>query len=122
MIDYKKASRMKLRVQTEKGNVGVEDLWDLSLTKLNEIAKQLNRAKQLDKEEDFLSEIEVKDHLDFDIVLDILKTKQAEKIAKSKLAENKIKKDKLLAILANKQDESLSNLSEDELKQQIASL
>lgn len=34
---YKQASKMKLRFATSKGNLSVEDLWDLSLPALDRL-------------------------------------------------------------------------------------
>lgn len=35
---FKQASKMKLRFATSKGNLSVEDLWDLSLPVLDKLA------------------------------------------------------------------------------------
>ncbi|MFA5457111.1 MAG: hypothetical protein WC261_05690, partial [Synergistaceae bacterium] len=51
---FEKATRMKLRIATGKGNLSVEDLWDLNLAQLNEVAKGLNRRVKELGEEDFL--------------------------------------------------------------------
>lgn len=52
---FKQASKMKLRFATSKGNLSVEDLWDLSLTEL--LAK-----KQSEKMES-MSEDEIRQRL-----------------------------------------------------------
>ena len=44
------------------------------------------------------------------------------KNAAKKRSENKLKREKLLAVLAEKQDGKLSEMSERELKKQIAEL
>ena len=44
---YKKASKLKLRFQTQKGNLSVEQLWDLSLDDLKiEVKKQYEINKE----------------------------------------------------------------------------
>jgi|GEM_PF-6847582 hypothetical protein len=52
----------------------------------------------------------------------IIDVKLADEALAKKRAENKIEKEKLLAILAEKQDGKLSALSEAELKKRIAAL
>jgi hypothetical protein len=105
--------------------LNVEDLWDLNLSSLNELAKNINRQLKDAEEEDFLKtekkeSTELK--LAFDITLHILNTKKAEQEAREQAVDKAAKKQKLLALLAEKQDNGLRNLSEDELKAQIAAL
>lgn len=122
---FEKASRNKYRFQSARGSLSSEDLWDLSLSSLNGLAKSLNKQIKESEEEDFLKEAraadtETKDR--FDIVLHVLNTKKAEHEAREAAVEKAEKKRKLLEILARKQDASLEGMSEDELKAQIASL
>jgi len=117
---YKKATRIHLRIQTKVGNLGIEDLWSLPLESLNTIAKGLRRSlKSQEEEEDFLRERSKTDtltKLKFDIVLDILNTKKEElKIAKEASA-NKVHNQKILKLIADKQNEELSGKSIDELE------
>ena len=39
---FEKAARLKLRFTSPSGVVSVEDLWDLSLTRLNKVAQHVN--------------------------------------------------------------------------------
>lgn len=123
--DYAKAVRTKLRVATPKGSLTVEDLWDLNLSQLNEIAKGLNRRKKNSEEEDFLKVDKPEDQeikLSFDIVLDILQTKQREaqeaEDRKAKLGEKQM----LLALLETKKMQGLASLTEEELVAKIRAL
>lgn len=122
---FEKASRMKLRFVSARGLLMPEDLWDLSLTSLNALAKELNGKLKAAEQEDFLQEAKPSNtelKLAFEIVLHILQTKKAEKDAREAAGEKAEKKQKLLEILARKQDASLEGLSEDDLKAQIAAL
>lgn len=122
---YKKGTRSKVRFNTSVGYLCIEDMWDLSLTQLNTIAKVLNKELKSSEEEDFLEDeskedIELK--LKFDIVLDILNIKKEERKKREEASKIKAKKEKLLNILEKKQDEGLENMSEEDIKKELAEL
>ncbi len=60
--------------------------------------------------------------LKFDLVKRVIEVKLADERAAKTRAENKAEKEKLLKILAEKQDGKLSELSEKELQRRIAAL
>jgi len=123
MFEY--ATRHKFRFATDRGALSTEDLWDLSLPALNKLAIKLNREIKESKEEDFLQAADVEDALTarkFEVVIYILNMKKAEKVARTAAAEKRAMKDKLLAALARKQDESIDNLSEEEIRKALAEL
>lgn len=118
MNKFENATRGKVRWSTGKGLLTVEDLWDLSLAQLNSLAKNLNREIKVQSEEDYLNEVSVEDNLTklkFDIVLEILNTKKAEYKAMQEAAADKAYNNKIMAIIAKKQDEDLENMSIDQL-------
>lgn len=122
---FEEASRMKLRLSTDKGHLSVEDLWDLTLQQLNAIAKSLNKSLKVSAEEDFLEETSNEDantKLCFDIVRYIMEKMKVEEKDRKEAGTKKAKREKLLGILVKKQDDSLENLSEDELKKMLEEL
>jgi hypothetical protein len=122
---FENASRTKLRIASDRGLLSAEDLWDLSLTELNSIAKKLNAELKSSAEEDFLEETSSEDKvtkLKFEIVLHIINTRKAENSKRKEYAELKAKRDKLLAIKAKKQDDSLENMSIEELDAELEAL
>lgn len=124
---FEQASRMKLRFALRtKGNVGVEDLWDLPLTDLNAIAKNLNSIiKKQSEEEDFLDErtaANPTDQLRFNIVKHIIGVRKAENQAQNQLREKAQYKQTLLALLEEKQHASLRDMSAEELQAKLESL
>jgi hypothetical protein len=122
---FEKATRLKLKFNSNRGILTTEDLWDLSLQDLNKLAKTLNKEIKIQKEDDFLEDVSKEDEvtkLKFDLVLYILKTKKKEAQAIKDATAIKIEKEKILAILAKKQDDSLENMSEDELKEKLKNL
>lgn len=122
---FKQASRMKLRFATSKGNLSVEDLWDLSLPVLDKLAVSYDEELAKSPRKSFISndspkndELELKFNIVKDIITDKLKEKADGDQAKQKAAE----KAKLLDLLDKKQSEKLENLSEEELRQRLAEL
>jgi hypothetical protein len=122
---FEKAAKMKLRFPSSRGNLTVEDLWDFTLKDLNSIAKGLNKKIKSMDEEDFLEDISKEDgviKLKFDIVLHVLNTKKEENKIKRDITVKKEKKEKILSIIEKKQDASLENMSEEELKKALEEL
>lgn len=128
---FEKASRLKLRFETPKGAVSVEDLWDLPLTSatgkanLDDIARSLHKRTKSDETISFVepsTAVSTEDRLAFEMVKHVITVRLAENAALAQARANKEKKQALLAILAQKQNEQLSALSVDELQRQIETL
>lgn len=116
---YKEVSKQKLRFSTNKGNLTVEQLWDLSIQDLDNLAVSLQEDYESSGKKSFVLKKSAKDKttkLKFDVVLDILTTKVEEaEIAANKL-ERKEKNKKILELIAEKQDEGLKKKSIKELE------
>ena len=122
---YKEASKMKLRFATSKGNLSVEDLWDLNLITLDKLAVALDEEISKSPRKSFIAETTPENEvakLKLDILKDIIKTKMEEKNKKDAEKQRLSEKNKLLEILAKKEEASLENLSIEELKKKIAEL
>jgi hypothetical protein len=127
---FEQASKQKFRFRTDKGMVTVEDLWDMPLTSntkssLDTIAKDLNKQLKESEEESFVVTRTNKNKtLDakFEIVKHIIKVKLDE-IQKNEEKEVKAsKKEKLLNLIYEKENEELKSKSLDELKLMINDL
>lgn len=127
---FEQATRQAFRFESPKGSLTVEDLWNLPLTSntgranLDDIAKDLYQK---------LSNTAVSFVIDttpvnkvyqakFDIVLHIINTKSAEARAAEKAHEVREKKQKIMAIIEQKQDEALSSASLEDLEAMLNSL
>lgn len=122
---FEKASRIKLRINSTKGILSVEDLWDLPLEKLNSLAKDVNRKLREQGEEDFLGNTPSRDSklsLTLDIIKEVISVRLGEKLKQEEAAEKKAKKERLMAILARKEEESLEGKSVEEIRKLIAEL
>lgn len=127
MDNFQQATRIKLRFDTVKGSIGVEQLWDLNLLELASAIKASNRILKKKGDEsdnlDFLSGTKSKaeeiEQLRFDIMKEIYGIKKAEQDKAKDAANEKERKEKIAAIIAKKQDESLENLSIEDLKKML---
>lgn len=121
---FEMAVRTKLRFPF-KGQISVEELWDLSVENLDLVYKTLSRELKSTSEESLLEKknketeiVEIK----IEIIKHIVRTKMEEKAVRLAEREKKEEKQKLLEILSQKQDESLKNLSVEELQKRINDL
>lgn len=127
---FEQAARLKLRFDSVKGLLTAEDLWDLPLTSsrganLNDMAKGLNRELKETADEDFVNPSEKPNvvlKLKFDIVKHVIDVRLADAAAAKLHAERRDKKDRLLELIARKQDESLAAKSVEELQAMVESL
>ena len=121
---FEVATRTKMRFPF-KGMVSVEDLWDLSVQNLDKVFKTLNSQRKEAQEESLLnaksSEDEVLD-TQIEIVKYIVSVKLEEQAARVKAAENKEKKQKIMALMAKKDDEAMENMSKEELQKLLDEL
>ena len=118
---YKQAAILGLRVQTTKGLLSVEQLWTLKLKDLSDSLKALkkNSTKTSDSELDFLeetTEVNVISELAFEIMKDVYLTKREEAKRIKEDVEVKAYNQKILEIIARKQDQDLENKSLEELQ------
>lgn len=119
-----KATREKMRFPY-KGQATVEDLWDLPMTELDRIYKTLNSEKKEVQEDSLLDTKSEEDEeltAQIEIVKYIFTVKQEEKKAAETAKERKEQKQKIMAILANKQDEALHGKSIEELERMLNEL
>lgn len=127
MSMFEQASSLKIRFDTTRGQVSVEDLWDLPLTSgtgkpnLDDIAKGIHRELRNSAEtESFVTpassagndELQLK----FDLVKHVIGVRIAERDKAAEAAKRRENKQRILEIVAMKEDESLRGKSLEELK------
>ena len=121
---FEYATRNKVRFNY-RGLISAEDLWDLSVTELDKIYKDLNKLVKQSQEESLLvikTEVDEKLEVMIAIVKHIVEVKLAEQSAKEKAVAKKEQRQKILSIMAKKQDESLENASMEELQKMLDDL
>jgi hypothetical protein len=117
------ATRAKYRFPY-KGQISVEDLWDLTPAQLDTIYKTLNKNMKAQGEDSLLTEATVDTTLTnmVEIVKHIFTVKRNEAEARKAAVENAEKKRRIMDALAKKQDEALNAASEEDLKKMLADL
>ena len=121
---FEMATRKKFRFPY-KGSISVEDLWDLSVNNLDTVFKALNAEPKRAKEESLLATKSAEDvELDekIAIIKYIVSVKQEEANQREQAAAVREKKRKLEAIIANKQDAALQNMSIEDLQAMLNGL
>jgi phosphoribosylaminoimidazole carboxylase (NCAIR synthetase) len=114
-----------------KGKISIEDLFDLSLNELDEIYRNLK--KELDEYQQYSADSLLDNDVENDEAYDELQLKidvvtavfnhlkkQQDELQKKIALQNQ--RDKILGIIADKQDEELSNKSISELKEILNNL
>ena len=120
---FELATREKYRFPY-KGVISVEDLWDLDTPELDRVYKSLNKELKATDEE---SLIEIKSanvtlNTKIEIVTYIFNVKREEEEQRTIQATNARQRQHILEILAKKQDESLQNMTEEELLKKLEEL
>lgn len=115
---FERAAKRKLRFMSNKGGLSVEDLYDLSLTSLDTLAKGVNRQLKAEAEESFIEKKSATSS-DLELQLEILKHVIADKMAvaeaSKKRAETIAKKAQIDDILMRKKSQELENMSVEDL-------
>lgn len=121
---FEAASRNKYRYPY-KGLVTTEDLWDLTQAQLDMVYKALNKGvseAQVSSLMCKVTEVDAELLNKIEIVKYIFNAKEAEAEARKNDAVKSAKKQRILDILAKKQEDALQNMSEDELKKMLDEL
>ena len=127
MADYKRAAQLKLRIQTVLGLLSVEDTMDLSILQLKSAAIVYKKQLKSNGDDDdllaedveelaTLTEVDAKTQLIYDVLIDIIKTKIADKDRAAKAAETRAHNKKIDTFIAAKQKQELSELSVEDLE------
>lgn len=118
---YKEAIVRKVRFVTPKGTLSAEQLYDLSQKDLEVSIKELNKSlKENDNDGlsflDSASTVDPIQQLRFNILKDVYMTKKAELEAARNAKADKEHNQKILSLIAEKQEEGLKSKSVEELQ------
>lgn len=121
MDNFKQASKLKLRFSTSVGPLSTEQLWDLSQTQLANAIKAIKKVLKKDNDDElaFLEDtksVDVENQLRFDVLKDVYLTKKAEAEEIRNAADIKAHNQKILSLIAKKQEGELEGKSIAELE------
>lgn len=129
---FEQAARLKLRFETTRiGDISAEDLFDLPLTSkvgranLDDIARSLHKQLRSGDDVSFVEPARSSDptvQLRFDIVKHVIDAKLEENKAEAKKRDDAEKKQKIMALIADKKDEVLKGKPLEELEAMLATL
>ena len=128
---FEQATRRAIRFESAKGDLSVEQLWDLPLQSRNQfdldtIAKTVNRQLNAVTEESFVSVRENPAKEILSLKLEIVKHIISVKLQEAEEARNRAnkasEKEKLLRLLDEKQNEALRALTPEEIQERLKAL
>lgn len=123
---FERAAKAKLRFASDRGLLSTEQLYDLTLSKLDTVARGVNAELKSLTEESF---VEIKPDprktelaLQLDILKHIIADKLAAKEAAEKRAEKQEKRRLLTEALAAKETDEIKGMSKEDILKQLADL
>ncbi len=128
---FEKISRSKVRFDSVKGQLTVEDLWDLPLTStrgqanLDDIARALHKKLKNGDDVSFVDTAKKSDpaiQLAFDVVKHIIEVRLAENDAAAQKRARDDRRIVLQEAIARKESEAIGSKSVDELRAELAAL
>lgn len=121
---FEMATRNKLRFPSTKGELSVEDLWDLSDKDLDVVYKNLKDQEVKSSEESLLDDANVDPKLTaaIGIVRYIFTTKRNEKLEAKELIDKKRNQQLYIDALSRRKLKDIDNMSVEELEAKIAEL
>ncbi|MCX4239444.1 hypothetical protein [Paraliomyxa miuraensis] len=128
---FEQASRLRIRFESAKGLLTVEDLWVLPLTSdkgkvnLDDIARGLNKQIQAANETSFVEPTTGPNEnlaVAFEVVKHVIKVLITEREAAVLAAQREEKKKLILAALADAENKELTSGSIEELRAKLAAL
>lgn len=130
MTMFEKAVREKVRFTTPQGLIGVEELWDLPLSSrtgkanLDDIARGLHNKIKAGADVSFVTSVRTDSasQFQFDVVKYVIDVRLAENESELKRRENAEKKQRLLSLIASKEDAALAETSLDDLRKMVEAL
>lgn len=125
---FEMASQFKFRYPY-KGMITTEDLWDLNADQLDMVYKALNKELNSIEEEGLIQTKSADESVKANdlknkmmIVKYIFTSKQQAAELNRKAAENAMKKKRIMEVLAQKQNDALQNMSEEDLMKMLNEL
>lgn len=123
---FEQAARDKVRFSSDRGELTTEQLWDLTLTNLDKVARGVNADLKSVTEDSFIATkvdarkapLELKLEIVKYVIADKQAAEEARKTAAARATQRKVLEDALAAKQANKVNE----MTEEELRKALSEL
>ena len=122
---FEKGTRKKVRFQSDRGAITIEQAWDLSLESLDALAQKVNAEVKASETGSFINKKSTANAdltLQLEILKKIIEVKLAEREARATRAEKAAKRRQLQELLVTKENEAMGGLTLDQVKEQLAAL
>lgn len=128
---YEVCLRKKIRFDTPKGQLSLEQLWDVPLRSrddfnLNTVAKTANKAVKETSEESFVTTrkttAQTEAELKLEVVKHVIEVKLDEEDRAERRAENAKRREKLMDALGKKEDATFEGMTEAQIKKELRKL
>ena len=121
---FEKAVRIKLRVESNRGLLTVEDLWDLKVEELDGLYRKFKKEARDAEEESLINPVKADEKLNLkiDVLKHVVTVKLTEREAASKRADTARKKAELLELIKSKENSAMAEKSLDELMEMYNAL
>lgn len=122
---FEKASRLRVRFDSAKGQVSVEDLWSLPLAQLDQIAQALDTKINSGAKKSYITKATTVSELDqfrLDLLVYIINTRLAEHEEKQLERQKAERKAFLLDLLADREKEKDQAMTTDDIMKELQAL
>ena len=121
---FEKAIRIKLRVESNRGLLTVEDLWDLKVEELDTLYRKFKKEARDAEEESLINPVKADERLNLkiEVLKHVVTVKLAEREAATKRADTNRKKAELLELIKSKENSAMAEKSLDELMEMYNAL
>ena len=121
---FEKATRLNVRFEY-KGQIGLEDLWDLSLEALDSIYTKLMASAKRSSDDGLLKTRKIEDKLTdlkLEIVKRVFEVKQEEETNRKLLAKKRQQKEFLKGVLEQKQNQAVLDMPVEKIQEMLDGL
>lgn len=119
MNTFKKAVQLKLRFKAPKGVITTEDLYDLNIITLDQMAVTLHQMLEAQPTTSFLSKAPKADPIEqlrLDILLDVIQDKEEAKAKAEATASKRAQNKRVRELIARKREAALEELDVEALE------
>lgn len=121
---FEEAGRRCLRFSSVHGHISVEDLWNIRLKDLDDMAMGYkNEIDSFETESFLVKKVKVQDTeltIKFEICKSVIETRVADLDKKEKTEATRVRNNKIMELIVSKEDDALKESSIEELREMMS--